>query len=146
MLFRSQVAKQKVRVLQLNQARDQLTVLQRDVESAQRALEAVNQRFTQTSLEGQANQTDVAVLNPAIAPLRHSSPRVFLNVLLSIFLGGLLGIGAGLLAEAMDRRVRSREDISDAIDIPVFAVIQSKPASKRRFNFPVFFKRIQPSV
>jgi len=144
--LRTQVAKQKVRVLQLNQARDQLTVLQRDVESAQRALEAVNQRFTQTSLEGQANQTDVAVLNPAIAPLRHSSPRVFLNVLLSIFLGGLLGIGAGLLAEAMDRRVRSREDISDAIDIPVFAVIQSKPASKRRFNFPVFFKRIQPSV
>lgn len=144
--LRTQVAKQKVRVLELNQARNQLTVLQRDVESAQRALDAVNQRFTQTSLEGQANQTDVAVLNPAIAPLSPSGPRVRLNVLLSVFLGGLLGIGFGLLAETMDRRVRSSEDIIEGIDIPVFAVIRSKPAS-RRFNFSAFLpKRMQPAV
>ena len=144
--LRAQVAKQKSRVLELNQARNQLTVLQRDVESAQHGLDAVNQRYTQTSLEGQTNQTDVAVLNPAIAPLYPSGPRVKLNVLLSVFLGGLLGIGFGLLAEAMDRRVRSREDISEGIDIPVFAVIRSKPA-RRRFNLSAFLpKRLQPAV
>lgn len=151
--LRTQVAKQKARVLELNQSRNQLTVLQRDVESAQRALEAVNQRFTQTSLEGQANQTDVAVLNPAIAPLTHSSPRIKLNVLLSAFIGGLLGIGFALLAETLDRRVRSREDITGTFDIPVFAVIRNKPASRWRLSlseflkrFPALLKRLQPSV
>jgi succinoglycan biosynthesis transport protein ExoP len=152
--LRAQVAKQKARVLELNQSRDQLTVLQRDVDSAQHALEAVNQRFNQTNLEGQTNQTDIAVLNTAIAPLRPSSPRVFLNVLLSVFLGGLLGVGAGLLAEAMDRRVRSREDISESFDIPVFAVIRNKPAVSWRpvvlaymkRKFPALLKHMQPSV
>jgi chain length determinant protein EpsF len=153
--LRIQVAKQKARVLELNQSRDQLTVLQRDAESAQRALEAVNQRFTQASLEGQANQTDVAVLNPAIAPLSPSGPRVKLNVLLSVFLGSLLGIGFGLLAETMDRRVRRREDITEAFGIPVFAVIRNKPDNQQRFNLPALLKRMnlqtllkrmQPSV
>ncbi len=145
--LRIQVANQKARVLELNRARVQLTVLQRDLESAQRALDSASQRFTQTRLEGQANQTDVAVLNPAIAPLEPSGPRVKLNVLLSVFLGGLLGVGFSLLAEAMDRRVRSREDIIQGMDIPVFAVIQSKAATARRFNLLALLpKRFQPSV
>ena len=152
--LRAQVAKQKAHVLQLNQSRDQLTVLQRDVDSAQHALEAVNQRYNMTNLEGQTNQTDIAVLNPAIAPLIASSPRTKLNVLLSVFIGGLLGVGAALLVEAMDRRVRSREDITAAFDIPVFAVIRNKPAGRwsptdllalLKRKFPML-KRMQPTV
>jgi len=143
--LRAQVAKQKAHVLELNQSRDQLTVLQRDVDSAQHALEAVNQRFNQTNLEGQTNQTDVAVLNTAIAPLRPSSPRVFLNVLLSVFIGGLLGVGLALLVEALDKRVRSREDIIAAFDIPVFTVATNKVA-KRRFDLPSLLKRKLPAL
>lgn len=144
--LRAAVAAQKRRVLDLNRSRDQFMVLQKEVESAQRGLDAVSQRFTQTSLEGQVNQAEVAVLNPAIAPLEPSSPKVMLNVLLSAFLGGMLGIGFGLLAEMMDRRVRSRDDIIDALDIPVFDVIRDKSVSRRRFNFPALPKRMQPSV
>lgn len=157
--LRAQVAKQKARVLELNQSRDQLTVLQRDVDSAQRSLESVNQRYNQTNLEGQTNQTDVAVLNQAIAPLEPSSPRVKLNVLLSAFLGGLLGVGIALLAEALDRRVRSREDIIEAFDIPVFTVARNRVPGERfdllEFmkrlpenlkRLPALLKRLQPSV
>jgi len=144
--LRSAVAAQKARVLELNRSRDQLTLLQRDVDSAQRALEAVSQRFTQTSLEGQANQTEVAVLNPAIPPIEHASPRIKLNILLSVFLGAMLGIGFGLVAEMMDRRVRSREDISESLDIPVFAISRRKPTQKRRFGLSVFTRRVAPSV
>lgn len=144
--LRSALAAQKSRVLELNRSRDQLTVLQKDVESAQRALDAVNQRFTQTSLESQASQTEVAVLNPAVAPLEASSPRVMLNVLLSVFLGGMLGVGFGLLAEMMDRRVRSRDDISEAFDLPVFAIISNQPARRKRFGLPFLTTRLRPSV
>ena len=144
--LRAAVAAQKVRVLGLNRSRDQLMMLQKDADSAQRALDVVSQRFTQTSLESQANLTEVAVLNPAVAPLKPSSPKVMLNVLLSVFLGGMLGAGFGLLAEMMDRRVRSRDDIIEAFDIPVFAVIRDKPAIRRRFDLPALLKRMQPSV
>jgi chain length determinant protein EpsF len=126
--LRAALAAQKAKVLELNLSRDQLSVQQRDVENAQRALDATSQRLTQTTLEGNVNQTEVAVLNPAIAPQDHSSPKIMLNILLSIFLGTMLGVGFGLIAEMMDRRVRSREDISELLEIPVFAVIQDNPS------------------
>jgi chain length determinant protein EpsF len=128
--LRAALAAQKARVLELNLSRDELAVLQRDVENAQRAMDTASQRFTQATLEGNANQTDVAVLNPATAPQSPASPKVLLNILLSIFLGTMLGVGFGLLAEMMDRRVRSREDISDLLEVPVFAIIGSKPSPR----------------
>ncbi len=125
--LKAALAAQKARVLELNLSRDELSVLQRDVENAQHAMDTASQRFTQATIEGNANQTDVAVLNPATAPQSPASPKVLLNILLSIFLGTMLGVGFGLLAEMMDRRVRSRDDISDLLEVPVFAIIGSKP-------------------
>ena len=127
--IRSSLAKQKARVLELNLTRDQLSVLQRDVENAQRAMDAASQRFTATTLEGSANQTDIAILNPATPPVKPSSPRVVFNTVLSFFLGGLLAMALSLLAERLDRRLRSREDIND-LDMAMLAVINSRSAMK----------------
>jgi chain length determinant protein EpsF len=120
------LAVQKEKVLKLNLYKDELMVLQRDVENAQRAMDIASQRFTQATIEGNANQTDVAVLNPATAPQGPASPKVFLNLLLSIFMGTIIGFGLAMVAELLDRRVRSREDISDLLDVPVFAIIDGK--------------------
>jgi len=127
---REALAQQKERVLKLNLYKDELSVLQRDVENAQRAMDAASQRFTQATIEGNANQTDVAVLNPATAPQSTASPKTFMNVLLSIFMGTIVGLSLALLAEMLDRRVRSREDISDLLEVPVFAIIDGKSAVK----------------
>jgi len=130
--IRSALTAQKARVLELNLTRDQLSVLQRDVENAQRAMDTASQRFTQTTLEGSVNQTDIAVLNPATAPTKAASPRVIFNTILSFFLGGMLGIGLGLIIETFDRCVRSREDIGEQLQIPVLALINSR--AKRPFG------------
>ena len=127
--LKAALAAQRVRVLALNLTRGELFVLERDVDAAQRALEAASQRFTQTTLEGSVNQTDIVVLNPAIALYKPTGPRVRFNTLLAVFLGGMFGIGLGLLAEMFDRRVRSRDDISDLLGVPVLAVIQEKSSA-----------------
>jgi uncharacterized protein involved in exopolysaccharide biosynthesis len=129
-----QVAAQKTKVLTLNRLRDQLSLLQRDVESAQRALEAVNQRFTQTNLEGQGNQTDVGILNLAVAPKEPTSPKFKLNLLMAVFFGTLLGVGCGLLKEMLDRRVRSAEDLLEIIAVPVLGVIVSEDKKQLRLS------------
>ena len=126
--IRASLAKQKERVLELNLTHDQLSVLQRDVENAQRAMDMASNRFTQTKLEGSANQTDIAILNPATVPTTAASPRVLLNALIAVFIGTLLGIGSGVLAEMFDRRVRSKEDIGELLDRPVLVLIDSRPA------------------
>ena len=112
------LASQKSRVLVLNQQRDELNVMRRDIESAQRTFEMLSQRASQTNIESRANQTNISVLNAAVAPTEPSKPRILLNLLVSIILGSLLGIAVALLMELSNRRVRSVEDLFEALKIP----------------------------
>lgn len=116
---------QKNRVLELNRQRDQISVLQRDVEAARRNFENVSQRFAQTRLESHSVQTNISRLNPAAVPTEPSRPKIFLNLLISVFLGPLLGVGIALILELANRRVRSVDDLAEAIDVPVLQVIPS---------------------
>lgn len=119
------LANQKSRVLVLNKQRDQLNVMRRDIESAQRTFEMLSQRASQTNIESRANQTNISVLNAAVAPTDPSKPRVLLNALVSVILGTLLGIGMALLMELSNRRVRSVEDLYEALKIPFLGSVTS---------------------
>jgi len=125
------LAEQKKKVLELNRTRDELNVLIKDVESAQHAFDATSQRFAQTRIEGQSEQSDIALLNPATPPLVAAGPKVFINTLISFMLGLMLGVGLAMIAEMLDRRVRSEEDLSETLDIPVFGLIEWN-ATKRK--------------
>ena len=140
--LRAAVSSQKTRVLELNLSRDELSVLQRDVENAQHAVDSASQRLTQATIEGSINQADIAVLNPAIAPQNKTSPKIFFNLILATFLGSLLGVAAGLLTEMLDRRVRSREDINEILQLPVLAMIKSKSSSNTPKNWVDLSRRM----
>lgn len=114
---------QKQRVLRLKDGRDGITALQRDVESAQKAYDAVSQGLAQSNLESQVQQTNIAVLTPAAPPLEPSSPKVLINTLIALAAGTVLGIGAALLREMMQRPVRSFDDLTQTLGLPVLAVI-----------------------
>jgi chain length determinant protein EpsF len=126
--LQSTLAGQKSRVLQLNKQRDELNVMRRDIESAQHTFELLSQRASQANIESRTNQTNISVLNPAVAPQDPSKPRVLLNVLVSVILGGLLGLTAALLIELTHRRVRSVEDLLEALDIPSLGSVSSATA------------------
>lgn len=122
------LAAQKARVMTLNKQRDELNVYRRDVEAAQRAYEEVSKNANQSRLQSLTNQTNVVRLDAAVPPLEPASPRLKLNVLVATFAGTLLGIGLALLLELMHRRVRSAEDIAQALDVPVLARLSAGDA------------------
>lgn len=132
--LREAIETQKSRVLSLNRQRDEISVLKRDVESAQRAFEGVSQRSAQTRLESLSVQTNAVVLNPATEPATPSSPKTTLNILASIVAGLILGVGLALLLELRNRRVRSPEDLANAIGLPVLASIAGISPSPMRRN------------
>ncbi|MCV2370145.1 chain length determinant protein EpsF [Roseateles oligotrophus] len=121
--LRTSLEAQRAKVLQMKAVRDQAAVLARDVESAQRAYDMVLARLNQTNLESQTTQSYVSVLTQAEPPLKPSSPRIFLNTALSVFVGTLLALGAAFLLEMLDRRVRSVDDIATAIGLPVIGTL-----------------------
>lgn len=125
------IDRQKKRVMDMRRDRGEVDVLQRDVESARRALEAVTQRYSQASLESQTTQANVVMLSAAAEPIRHATPRRTINILASMLLGTLLGIGAALLLEFLDRRVRAADDLAQLPGVPLLGTIPGMAAGAR---------------
>ena len=116
---------QKKKLLELKSVRDQLAVLQRDVDAAQGAYDTVIRRFNQTSLESHATQANVSVLTPAAEPFEPLASKLFHNPWITIALGALLGIAAALGLEMLDKRVRSVHDLTAMLQLPVLGVIEN---------------------
>jgi chain length determinant protein EpsF len=116
------ITTQKAHVLQLKAEHDQAAMLQRDVEAAQRAYDLVTQRLAQTTLESQLQQTNVAILSRATLPFKRSWPVLWIDLLVGIFLGGMMGVGLALLREHFDVRLNSVEQFSQLARVPTFTL------------------------
>ncbi|MDX1250960.1 MAG: chain length determinant protein EpsF [Gammaproteobacteria bacterium] len=121
--IRGSLEAQRSKILKFKQSRDEIPTLTREVESAQRAYDAALERYNQSTLQSRVNQTNVVLLNPAAEPVEPSSPKVLLNMMLSVFLGTMLGLGLALLFEMLDRRVRTEQDLGEVMGLPVLGVL-----------------------
>lgn len=119
---------QKEKVLALNSARDELSVLSNEMENAKHAYEMASQRLTQTSLEAQSTQSDISVLTAATVPRLPDSPRLLLNLLVALVVGSILGIAAAIAMELLDHRVRAPEDLAQLFGLPLLGVIEKSQA------------------
>jgi chain length determinant protein EpsF len=129
--IRTELEAQRAKVLRMKAVRDEGAVIQRDVENAQRAYDAIVARQNQTSLESQSTQSNVNLLTQASAPLEPSSPRILLNTMLAAIVGTFLALLAALGLELIDRRVRSLDDVVGALALPVLGVMP-KPGARLR--------------
>jgi chain length determinant protein EpsF len=131
--LRSMMEQQKKQLLSLRSERDQISVLLRDVESAQRAYEGASQRLTQLSMESQTNQANIRLLSAAVEPMATSQKKVVVGVIGSIVGGLILGALVALGLEFLDRRVRGPEDLAGINGVPVIGIL--RPVGSKQ---PVF--------
>lgn len=124
---------QRERVLKLKDARNELAILEREVETAQKIYESLQTRLSQTNLESNSSQSNIYLLAPATEPTKPSSPKVMLNMILSVVVGLLLGLMSALAIEMFDHRVRSPNDMVQALDLPVIGVLPSPQAKRKRW-------------
>jgi polysaccharide biosynthesis transport protein len=130
--IRTALEAQRAKLLKMKAVRDEGSVMFRDVENAQRAYDAVLARLNQTSLESQTTLSNVYVLTQAVPPTLPSSPKVVRNIALSIVVGLLLAVGAAMLLELLDRRVRTVEELSELLGLPILGVLP-RPGRKGGF-------------
>jgi chain length determinant protein EpsF len=123
--LKAAIEAQKRKLLELKSERDQLAVLQRDVDAAQGAYDTVIRRFNQTTLESQITQANVSVLTPAVEPTEPLTSKLFRDPLITIVLGVLVGICVAIGLEMIDKRVRSVRDLAEMLQLPVLGVIEN---------------------
>lgn len=130
--LRAAVAAQKAKVQTLNGARDEFNLLTNEMENARRSYELASQRLNQISLESESKQADIAVLAAATPPSQPAGPRMLLSIFLAIVAGSILGLGAVLVLELLDQRVRSASHLVEAFDLPMLGVIQKPRALSKK--------------
>ena len=123
---------QRTQLLQDKTKRNDLAVLTRDVESAQRTYDAALQRSIATRVESRASETNVSLLAAATAPSRPYRPRIALNLALATIVGTMLGIGVVILGEMTNRRVRLREDLDLSPEAPLLVVLNARHRGVRQ--------------
>lgn len=107
----------------LNQQRDQIAQLEREIQNEQQMYDSTLKSYYQSLLQSQLTQTNISILYPAVPPANPSSPNLKLNMAAALLLGLALGVVIVILAEVLFRKVRTDEDAADILGAPVLASI-----------------------
>lgn len=121
--LRGALEQQRSKVLKLKGTREELAMLMRDVENAQRTYSDALQRFTQIKMESQINQSNISVVDSATVPLKPSGPRASMSLGIALICGLVIGVGAALYSETVDRHVRTGQDLVESLGVPLLAVL-----------------------
>src|SRR5260221_377663 len=88
-------------------------------------------------VDSKVRQTNLAMLTPAVEPLKPAVPKVGLISALSVLIGLLLAAGIVYVLETMDRRVRSRTDLESRLAVPSLGLLSRwTPAGGRLLPSP----------
>jgi chain length determinant protein EpsF len=130
-------AAQQDRIMKMRESRVDMAVLGRDLETAQHAYDGALGRAIAVKLDSKVRQTNLAMLTPAVEPLKPAVPKVGLITALSMLIGLLLAAGVVYALEMIDRRVRSRTDLESRLAVPSLGILSRwTPAGGRLLPSP----------
>ena len=100
-----------------------LTQLELAATAAEEVYKSLQDQSYQIAIAEAMTVSPLHLLEPAIRPERHASPRMVSNVIVGLFLGFLTGMALVVLFEYVDDSVKSPEDLREIWDLPVLGMI-----------------------
>jgi succinoglycan biosynthesis transport protein ExoP len=134
--FEKARAEQLTNVISIQEQRDQLTLLTRDLEVKQERYVAAMRTSAAARLQGQLSFSNISILDKAVVPVSPSFPKPMLVIPAAIAAGLGLGIILALITEAVDRKIRVPRDLEFATLAPMLGVVLSAGgnSSGKRFR------------
>ena len=103
----------------------QYELLQSDYERTRTFCNTLDDRIRVLGVDPQVGSLSVEIVEAAQTPTSPSRPRVPKTMGLALCMGFFLGMGLALNQEWKDKRLRSTEEISDLLELPILGVIPS---------------------
>jgi capsular exopolysaccharide synthesis family protein len=98
-------------------------LLAREADTNRTLYEGLLQRFKELSASAGITANNISIIDQADRPMRPSSPRLLLNLILSLFGGVLLGLLTVFLRERLDDSLRIPEDAERKLGMPVIGIV-----------------------
>jgi capsular exopolysaccharide synthesis family protein len=128
--LRQMVAAQQQQVNTLNIGSNQLLVLEQEANSKRNLYQELYAKLEQADVSNGIEASEVAVIDPARAPIAASSPKTVRNVATGLVVGALLGIFAAFLLDYSDDRLFTQQEVQNTAGIPVLASVFLSPADQ----------------
>ena len=111
---------------QLNQMEVKLNQIEQSVDVNRQNYRLYLAKFEESRISDAMDNkkmANVSLMQSAFTPLKPVSPKVLLNIVLAIFLGGFGGLGLAFFGEYLDDSLEKPEDVEKELQLPVLASI-----------------------
>ena len=142
LLLKEALDEQKAQVNQTAEKLVQYNILKREADTNKQLYDGMLQKLKEAGITAGLRSSNIRVVDPALIPSYPSRPNKTRNILLSIMVGFLGGVGLALLREYLDNTVKTPDDIETLARLPSLAVVPalSNSSSKHRGRFSKFLK------
>jgi len=103
------------------------TMLQREADTNRSLYDGLLQRYKEISVVGGVAANGLSIVDDAVVPTQPYSPRLLVNVALSIAIGVMLGFGAAIGLEYFDNTIKTPDQMEALLGIPVLGLIPMLP-------------------
>jgi len=114
---------QKREALDLNQSAIQYQILKREADTNKELYNGLLQRLKETGVSASLTASNIQVLDRAEVPKAPFKPRKTMNIMLSIIVGLLGGIGLAFFTEYLDNTIKTPEDIEKKVYLPPLGLV-----------------------
>jgi capsular exopolysaccharide synthesis family protein len=112
----------------------QYNILKREADTNKQLYDGMLQKLKEAGITAGLRSSNIRVVDPALIPTGPSRPNKTRNVMLSILVGLIGGIGLALLREYLDNTVKTPDDIETLARLPSLAVVPALSNSNGKRN------------
>ena len=133
-LLQEALERQKAESNQLAEKLVQFHILEHDAESNKQLYDGLLQKLKEAGITAGLRSSNIRVVDPALIPSAPAGPQRAKNILMSILVGLVGGIGLALFREYLDNTLKSPDDIESLVGLPSLAVVPAQPSSNGRHS------------
>lgn len=128
-LLQGEVNAQKAQANEMAEKLVQYNILQHDADANKQLYDGLQEKLKEASISAGLRSSNLRVVDPALVPTTSSAPQKTRNILLSILVGLVGGVGLAVFREYLDNTVKSPDDIESLTGLPSLAVVPALPGA-----------------
>ncbi|WP_180123846.1 polysaccharide biosynthesis tyrosine autokinase [Acinetobacter sp. YH12097] len=108
--------------------------LYREVEVKQQLYTALLNSYQQLRIAKAGEIGNVRIVDTAVEPIKPIKPKKLIVLILSLFVGGFIGVLIALLRNMLRSGIKDSTEIENNLDLPVYATVPRSPVQESRIK------------